>query len=785
MNSAARNLSGMSIFHIRIAAILVVLACMIQVVVSTRVHDTRSYACTAESNTTHLPFCNHSLSILERVRDLVDRLSAEEKFELMSSTQQSIKRLGIPPYEWSNECLHGAVVRGDAADAIPSGGATVFPQPIGLAASFNEDLLGKIGVAISTEARALFNHGVERTKGIPGFLNCWSPNINIFRDPRWGRGSETYGEDPMLTSMMLQGMIGGLQSPQQGVVKVISVPKHLVGYSLEEAEGQSRTYFDARISAQDLEDTYLPAFKSSLTNAGARGIMCSYNQLNGRPMCANPDILEKVLRTNWSYSGHVVSDCGAVSNIFNAEQRVPTMAAAAAEAVNAGTDLNCGDGFDAVPTAVGQGLVHMDAINQAISRTLRGRMELGLFDPDKDPFGEITISEVGSPPHLDLAKKAAVESIVLLKNADRQLPLALAGQSVAVIGPQANDSMVLLGNYHGRAAHNNVSTPFAAISKRLHMHNGSATYSQGCFVTGDGAWQFDAALAAARAADVAVVLVGGSSKGTIEGVTHLDTTEKESLDRKTITLPGLQDDLITALSTRTRVPIVVVLIGGGPLAIEHVYANKRVSAILQAWYPGQMGGEAIADVLFGAVSPSGRLPVTMYHANYTEQVAMTNMDMRGWPGRTHRFLQVPVLFPFGYGLSYASFAYIMTLGGSPTATSGVRTIALAVRNTGTVASDHTVLLFVSYAGGAAGAVPPQFGVVPVQELVRVQRLRLVPPGDTVHVTFQLSSHDLALATVAGERLVPAGTWVAHVARGGTARTAAESIAEGVTFTVDP
>jgi beta-glucosidase len=736
---------------------------MLALIMSTALAAPSPRGC-GEATVEKLPFCDRKLSAQARADDLVGRLTLTEKLGLTDSTHAAIPRLGVPSYTFGNDCLHSVNIRLSDVGVGPKAGSTIFPQPLAWAATFDEELVREIGTAMATEARAFSNYGTLRGVN-SGFQSCWAPNMNILRDPRWGRGSETFGEDPVLTSNITTAFVGGLQGSQQDQVSVAAVCKHFTAYSLEEADGEMRFYFNAKVTKQDLTDTYLPAFQACVA-ANARGIMCSYNQVNGTPMCSNAELLEGTLRAQWGFRGHVVSDCSAVDNIAKL-QKLGTPPEVAARALNAGLDQNCGVGFHVLNESIAQGLVEEQVLNRAISRTLRTRFELGQFDPfGSSPLDKIGYDEVGSDAHMQLALRTARESIVLLKNEGELLPLkrssvqkATAPMTVAVIGPTADDAQLLLGSYHGMPAFGleNVSTPLRALQAQLGKN---ILYAGGCnVVVGDGAWGFGDALEAAEAADVAVVFVGSSSKGNevLDGQSHnyFDTVEKESMDRREISLPGLQEDLVQAIAARTSTPIVLVLINGGPQAVEWAAASDRVGAIVQVTYPGQRGGEAIAQVLLGDHSPSGRLPVTIYHSNYTRLIANTDMRMRVWPGRTHRFLQVPPLFPFGFGLSYTTFIHSQLEVSPASAPAGVpRTVSLTVHNVGSMASDEVVLLFVRATSLTPGSQlePPQ------RTLGAFRRVRGVPARGSVRVAVTLRAEQLRLADTQGRWVSPSGVW---------------------------
>ena len=459
--------------------------------------------------------------------------------------------------------------------------------------------------------------------------------------------------------------------------------------------------------------------------------------------------------------------------------KYPSIAKAAAASMTAGTDINCGTAYKSgIPDAIESKLLDEIVLNEAISRTLLGRFEVGQFDPPEDnPYTKITMNVVGSEKHLELARKAAAESAVLLKNTGNALPLRVRGnqkyKKVAVIGPSADDTLVLLGNYHGLPAYQNVSTPLKALEKRLGAEN--VLYAAGVnVVTGDGAWGFDAAIDACNKANVAVMFIGSSSKGSFNGTNHLDTIEKESMDRRSIDMPGLQMDLVHAILKKTNISIIVVLVDGGPIAIEELVNNERVIAIVNVFYPGQMGGEGVVDVLMGDVSVSGKLPMTMYHKNYTDEIEATNMNMRTYPGRTYKFVQVPVLFPFGFGLSYTKFQYDslsiskrreMPLHGSNyLAEASFVDVSFIIRNVGEIQSDLTVLLFLSYREAPANEFnEPTKGVLrhPIRQLKYFTKLKGIKPqndDDVRSVNFELKHSDFELIFENGMRKFVEGKW---------------------------
>lgn len=581
-----------------------------------------------------------SQPVAARARDLVSRMTLEEKVAQMGYGAPAIERLGIPAYNWWNECLHG-VAR--------AGIATVFPQAIGLAATWNTDLIHRIATAIGDEGRAKHHEFVRQgQRDIYQGLTFWTPNINIFRDPRWGRGQETYGEDPYLTASIGVTFVKALQGDDPHYMKAAACAKHYAVHSGPEAD---RHRFNAIASERDMRDTYLPAFEALVREANVEAVMGAYNRTNGEACCASPTLLDKILRKEWGFQGHVVSDCWAIRDIYRDHGLAKTPQEAAAMAVNAGCDLNCGDTFPYLVKAVEEGLIDEATITQAAERLFITRIKLGMFDPpERVAYTQIPYSVNDSETHKALALEAARQSIVLLKNADNLLPLDKTTlKSIAVIGPNADWPEVLLGNYNGTPS--SVVTPLDAIRAAVSPET-TVAYAPGCSVARMDRRGFNKAVRAASEAEVAIVIVGLSQEiegeeGQQEG---LPKGAKSRGDRTDITLPGVQEELLQAIHA-TGTPVVVVLVNGSAVAIN--WAQDHVPAILEAWYPGQAGGPAIADVLFGDYNPAGRLPVTFYKS-VAQLPAFTDYNMNR---RTYRYMTEEPLYPFGYGLSYTRFLY--------------------------------------------------------------------------------------------------------------------------------
>ncbi len=617
-----------------------------------------------------------SLGFDQRAADLVSRMTLDEKIAQMQNAATAIPRLGVPAYDWWNEALHG-VAR--------AGTATVFPQAIGLAATFDVPLMHQVATAISDEARAKHAAFVregkrERYQG----LTFWSPNINIFRDPRWGRGQETYGEDPYLTARMGVAFVDGLQGDDPAYRKLDATAKHFAVHSGPESE---RHHFDARPSERDLYETYLPAFQALVQEAHVDAVMSAYNRVDGAPATGSKRLLGDILRSGWGFKGYVVSDCGAVADIFQHHKLVGTAEQAAALAVSGGVDLNCGTTYASLAKAVHDGLVDASVIDTAVQRLMLARFRLGMFDPPaKLPWSHLPELSAQLPAHGALARTAARESMVLLKN-DGLLPLPRTLKRVAVIGPTADSVAALLGNYHG--------TPRAPVTVlagiREALPGAQVDYVQGADLV-EGvehpveAEQFQAALDAARRAEV-VVFVGGLT-ADIEGEEMpVHAPGFDGGDRTSLRLPAPQLKLLKALQA-TGKPVVLVLTTGSALAVN--WAAQKLPAILLAWYPGQAGGQAVADVLFGDADPAGRLPVTFY----TGVQQLPPFDDYAMKGRTYRYFDGRPLFPFGYGLSYTRFDYAdLQLDRTALDAGQSMRITLTVKNTGRRAGDEVVQLY--------------------------------------------------------------------------------------------
>ena len=678
-------------------------------------------------------FKDATLSPEARVRDLISNMTLEEKAAQLGHTAPAIPRLGIPEYNWWNEGLHG-VAR--------AGLATVFPQAIGMAASWDTPLMHEVADVISTEFRAKYVEKVHPNGGTDWYrgLTVWSPNINIFRDPRWGRGQETYGEDPYLTSRMGVAFITGLQGNDSKYLKTIATSKHFAVHSGPES---TRHTVDVHVSPHDLEDTYLQAFRATVTEAKVQSIMCAYNAVDGEPACASGLLLQEHLRKDWGFQGYVVSDCGAAADIFipAGHKFAPNAEAGVAVAFKSGMDLICGDYRNHMSTepagivgAVRHGLLPESVLDQALARLFTARIKLGMFDPPTgNVYAKILATENDTPAHRETALRMAKESLVLLKNSGNVLPLKKAPSVIAVIGPNADSLDALVGNYSGTP-----SRPVTVLAGiRARFPQSKVVYVQGTELAApdNSAAQ---AVAAATKADLVVMVAGLSPH--IEGEEMKVNAEGFSGgDRTSLDLPKPQQQLLERVQALGK-PVVLVLLNGSALGIN--WADQNVPAIVEAWYPGGEGGTAVAALLAGDFSPAGRLPVTFYKS--VEQ--LPSFDDYSMAKRTYRYFGGEPLYPFGYGLSYTTFSYAngRVSKASVTATDDV-TVSVDVTNSGGTAGDEVVQLYLTHLG-VPGA--------PLRALQGFQRIHL-DKREKKTVAFTLHARDLSIVDESGKhRLVP-------------------------------
>lgn len=667
-------------------------------------------------------YMNEELHYKERARDLVNRMTVEECADQMIFNAKAVERLGVKEYNWWNEALHGAA---------RSGMATVFPQAIGLAATFSEELLQKIAEVIAVEGRAKYNTFQKyEDYGIYKGLTFWSPNVNIFRDPRWGRGQETYGEDPYLTGRLGAAFVRGLQGEDPEHLKAAACAKHFAVHSGPES---LRHEFNAEASAQDMEETYLPAFRE-LAEAGVEGFMGAYNRTNGEPCCGSKTLME-MLRKKWKFDGYFTSDCWAIADFHLHHKVTEAPVYSVALALGNGCQLNCGCTYEHLLEAFRQGLVTEGQIRSACTKLMETRIKLGMFD-DHTPYDDIDYSVIDCDSHRRLNEEAARRSLVLLKN-DGLLPLDKKKlKNVAVIGPNANSVTPLNGNYHGTA--NQYHTVLEAV--RAALPDARVNYSKGChlyeYKLEDPGYAGDC-LAEVKAqtdlADVVILVVGMDE--TIEGE-EIIGKEGFSGDKQDLLLPETQRNLIRTVCSRNK-PVILVNMTGSAIDFEY---GCNANAIIQAWYPGAMGGKAVSDLIFGAYSPSGKLPVTFYR-NDSQLPEFEDYSM---DNRTYKFFREKPLYPFGFGLGYSNFAYGEMETDRAVFHAGEDvTVTLQVQNTGGREAEEVVQCYLRDLESAERT--------PVHKLCGMRRISL-KPGEAQKVSFSVKADQFSVIDRDGEHI---------------------------------
>lgn len=673
------------------------------------------------------PWHNESLPDQERIEALLAAMTVDEKMSQLLADSPGIPWLGVLPYNWWNEALHG-VAR--------NGRATVFPQPIGLAATFDEELVFRVAKAISDEARAKFN--IAQNKGnysrYAG-LTFWSPNVNLFRDPRWGRGMETYGEDPYLQALLGTAFVKGLQGDGAGHLKAAACAKHFAVHSGPE---ELRHEFDAVVSKKDLYESYLPAFEALVRKGGVECVMCAYNRVNGEPACGSGPLLKDILRGDWGFAGHVVSDCGAVRDFYQYHKVAADRAEAAAWALKAGTDINCGSTFKSLPEALARNLITESDIDIALLRSLNSKMKLGFFDKET-AWSHLDASVVEQPSHVQLAREAAYKSIVLLKNANGVLPLDKNIRNLYLVGPHATSGEVLLGNYYGLSG--DMVSVQEGIVRKVSVGT-TVNYKYGQLPYRSNVNPKDSATGDAGRAEATIAVMGFS--GLYEGEEGSAIASPSKGDRIDLDLPKGQLVFLRKLRDKSAGPLILVLTGGSPVTTPEM--DDLADAILFTWYPGQQGGNAVADVIFGDVNPSGRLPITFPRS--VDQLPPFE-DYR-MAGRTYRYMEEQPLYPFGYGLSYTSFEYGELQLSSDNLNAGeTLQVDVTVRNTGPVDGAEIVQLYIT-----SEDVPFE---VPISTLVGFEPLS-IPAGGKSIVRFTIQPGQMKVFTDDGEALFAKGTY---------------------------
>ena len=609
----------------------------------------------------------------KKAEDLVSRMTIEERASQLRYDAPAIERLGIPAYNWWGEALHGVARQGVA---------TSFPQAIGMAAAFDEALVRKAGNVAATEGRAKYNaNAAENDRDIYKGLTFWSPNVNIFRDPRWGRGQETFGEDPYLTSRMGVAYVEGLQGDGD-LLKTAACAKHFAVHSGPEAV---RHEFNAVASKKDMAETYLPAFRACVQEAGVEAVMGAYNRTNGEPCCGSKTLMQDILRGEWGFQGHYVSDCWAIRDFHEHHMVTHTMEESAAMALQAGCDINCGVTYQYLLNALKQGLVTEAEITEAAVRAFTTRYLLGLFE--KNEYDSIPYEKVECEEHLAVAEQLTRESVVLLKN-DGILPLT-TGKTIGVIGPNANSREALIGNYHGTSSR--YITVLEGIQDKV-GHDGRVLFSEGSHLFKDRIEslalendRISEAVTVAKHSDVVVLCVGLNE--TLEGEEGDTGNSYASGDKEDLNLPAPQRKLMEAVLA-TGKPVVVCLMAGS--AIDLSLAQEKAAAVVQLWYPGARGGKAVADLLFGDYSPSGKLPVTFYRS-LEELPDFEDYSMKG---RTYRYMESEPLYPFGYGLTYGDVRVEGASVVSQDAASRDVVVCVKLKNAGSVSTDDVIQIYV-------------------------------------------------------------------------------------------
>ena len=653
-----------------------------------------------------------SAQMHQKAKDLISQMTVQEKIGIMVNHSEGVERLGIKPYDWWNEALHGVARNGKA---------TVFPEPIGMGATFDTELIHSVGNAVSDEARAKYEaaQAVKNYNQYTG-LTFWAPNVNIFRDPRWGRGMETYGEDPLLTGLMGTAYVTGIQGDDPFYLKAAACGKHFAVHSGPEIVRHS---FDVSPSQKDLYETYLPAFEKLVRDAKVEVVMGAYNRVFGESASGSKLLLTDILRDQWGFQGHVVSDCGAVEDIYLNHKIAPDGAAAAAIALKAGLNLECGTTFFNLRSALDRGLITEADIDKALEPLLITWMKLGILFEDPDcPYYGIPASVIASEDHSALAHETAVKSMVLLKNENDVLPLKKSLKNMMIVGPAACNAYSLMGNYFGISGH--YSTYLEGIANKV-SNGTNINYKMGFPVAelkerNEGNY----AISQAATADYTIIFMGND--GSTEGEESDALASPIAGDHTTLALPKSQMDFFrTVISQRVETNrLIVVITGGSPVELAEI--EKSADAIIMAWYPGQAGGTALADLLFGDANFSGRLPITFPESSD----ALPAFEDYSMKGRTYKYMDSNIFYPFGYGLSFGSVEYgdVSMLTKKPKLGQPVE-FEIPVSNTGDVAREETVQFYVSTPNAGNGA--------PFSQLVGFEKVNL-KPGESKTVSFTLT-----------------------------------------------
>lgn len=689
----------------------------------------------SENSSYDFPWYNPDISFEERLQMLISEMTIEEKISQLTYDAAAIERLGVPEYNWWSEALHG-VAR--------NGRATIFPQPIGLGATFDRELIHSIYSAVSDEARAKFTIAQEIGNYAQyAGLTFWTPNVNIFRDPRWGRGMETYGEDPYLTSQLGMEVVKGLQGDHPKYLKSGACAKHYAVHSGPEA---LRHEFDAITSLKDLHETYLPAFKALVTEANVESVMGAYNRVLGEPACASKLLVGDILFRDWGFKGHFLSDCWAIQDFHTGHMVTGDVAESAAMALNHGVSLNCGNSFPALGEALDRGLVTETTIDERLAELFITRFELGLFDPPSmNPYNEVDESVINCEEHEEIAYTAALKSMVLLKN-NGVLPLKKDLKTLYITGPQANNSTVLLGNYYGVS--NRLVNILEGITSRISAGT-TVDYRMGVLEYWDNVNPVDWASGGARNHEATIVVLGISQ--LLEGEEGESLASPSKGDRLDLNLPANQLEYLRKLKAGHDNPVIVVMTGGSPITMPEV--EELADAILWVWYPGQEGGNAVADLIFGNEVPSGKLPLTFPKS--VDQ--LPPYEEYSMAERTYRYVTSKPLYPFGYGLSYTDFSFNdLHLDREEIAADEALTVSVRVKNRGEMDAEEVVQLYVT--------VPDRKGNQPRWSLKNFTRITL-NKGSSTEVLFKLDRPALEQFTEDGEAEVVTGEYRVYVGNG--------------------
>ncbi len=722
------------------------------------------------ANAELLPYQDATLSPEERAADLVSHMTLQEKASQMVNMADAIPRLGVPSYRWWGECGHG-VAR--------SGNATMFPQNIGLGATFDDELIERMTSAIGDEARMLYNESQKYgNEGKYTTLSFYSPSINIYRDPRWGRGQETFGEDPYLTSRLGVAYIKGLQGDDPRYIKAAACAKHFAAHSGPE---EIKFGFGAEVEWEDLFETYLPAFKAAVQKGNVESVMGAYSKMNGEPGAASKFLLTETLRDRWGFTGYTTSDCGAIfklvstgnsedTNGAGSHKIAKTMPEACALALETGLNLECGGAFKGnIPKAVNQGLLSEKLLDQRLTELMASRFRLGLFDDQsKVSYNYVTPDIVNSQKHIDLAYETALKSLVLLENKNNLLPLGREHNYVYVTGPLAHSCDALIGNYYG--ASDKMTTFYEGISGRMPLGM-STQYRPGVLINHQG--YNDWTVKEAPEADVVVACIGLTNMFEGEGTDAIASQTKG--DMFDLEIPEAQLEFVKTIRKNIDAPksknknckLVVVVASGTPLILTEL--REVADAIIYAWYPGQAGGYALADVLFGKVSPSGRTPMT-FVKSLKQLPPFINYEMTG---RTYKYMTEEPLYPFGYGLSYATFDYANLSAPTSIKAGESAKIVVEVKNTSKVDADEIVQLYVSTEGAGVGKTP-------LRRLADYKRVPL-KAGESKYVTLEVEPESISVLKGKQQRFVESGV-VKFSVGGGQPIAKTPSFVEG-SFTV--